>query len=180
MWRNSITHFGVLSRVLHWGMTLLIIVALLGVELHELFPKGTELRAAFMTAHFQVGLLVFALVWVRLLNAVTDRAPRIEPVSTVGKEKIAALVKFGLYFCMIALPVLGVLNMQAADKPLAFLGMSLPILIDVNKVMAHDLKELHETMGNVMIGLILLHVVAAFWHHFVLHDTTLQRMLRPR
>lgn len=180
MLRNSITHFGVLARALHWGMTLLIIVVLLGVELHELFPKGTELRAALMTAHFQGGLLIFALVWVRLLNTLTDRAPIIEPVSTSGKEKIATLVKFGLYLCMIALPILGVLNMQAAGKSLTFLGIALPELIDLNKVMAHDLKELHESVGNVMIGLILLHVVAAFWHHLVLRDTTLQRMLRPR
>jgi cytochrome b561 len=81
---------------------------------------------------------------------------------------------------MIALPLLGVLDMQAADKSLTFLGLSLPVLIGVNPTMAHDLKELHETVGNFMIALILLHVVAAFWHHLVLRDTALQRMLRPR
>lgn len=180
MWRNSMTHFGVLARAFHWGMTLLIIVVLLAVELHELFPKGSAMRAAFMATHFQGGLLVFALVWVRLLNTLTDRAPIVEPVLTVGKEKISALVKFGLYLCMIALPIIGMLDMQAADKPLTFFGMQLPELIGTNSAMAHDLKELHETIGNFMIGLILLHVVAAFWHHLVLRDTVLQRMLRPR
>lgn len=180
MWKNSGTHYGARARMLHWGMALLIIVGLIGVELHELFPKGTDIRAACKTVHFQAGLLVFLLVWVRLYASLTDRAPAIVPAMTDTQLRLTKFVHLALYAGMIVLPVLGVLYLQAAEKPLSFFGLPLPTLIGVNKELASEIKEIHELIGNSMIVLIVLHAGAALVHHFVQRDNTLSRMLPPR
>jgi cytochrome b561 len=161
-------------------MALLVIVGLIGVELHEFFPKGTDLRAACKSVHFQAGLMVFLLLWVRLYSTLTDRVPDISPAQPLGDQRKSKLVHVLLYLGMMVLPILGVLYLQAAEKPLTFLGMALPTLIGPDKELAHDLKEIHELIGNAMIVLIVLHAGAALWHHFKLRDNTLLRMLRPR
>jgi cytochrome b561 len=47
----------------------------------------------------------------------------------------------------------------------------------------HELfEELHEILANVLIALVLVHAGAALYHHFVLRDAVLWRMLgrKPR
>ena len=180
MLRNSSAHYSVIARLLHWGMALLIIVGLASVELHELFPKGSDMRSALMVTHFQVGLVVFALVWLRITRLVFDKAPAITPEPPRWQAVAAKLMHVALYAAMIALPILGVLMLQTGDKAITLLGMPLPSFIGVDKELSKALKEVHEAIGNVMIGLILAHVAAAVWHHGVQRDNTLLRMLPAR
>jgi len=178
--KNSSAHYSALARFLHWGMALLIIAGLASVELHEFFPKGSALRAALMTAHFQAGLIVFALIWLRISQSVFNKAPAITPEPPHWQSVAARLMHLAFYAAMIALPVLGVLMLQSGDKAITLLGMPLPAFIGVDKDFSKVLKEVHETIGNIMIGLILAHVAAAAWHHRVQRDNTLLRMLPPR
>ncbi|MBI1174670.1 MAG: cytochrome B [Sideroxydans sp.] len=181
MLRNSSTHYGAIARLFHWSMALLIIVSIAAVELHELFPKGSSMRNGMMMAHFQIGLLVFLLIWLRLAAVFTDKVPPITPAPPKLQNVAAKLVHLALYAAMIALPVLGVLMTQAGDHTLAFLGVAqLPSFIGVDKDLSKQLHEVHEVVGNVMIGLIVAHVAAAIWHHHKQRDDTLLRMLPPR
>jgi cytochrome b561 len=42
----------------------------------------------------------------------------------------------------------------------------------------HELfEEAHEILANVLIALVAVHVVAALYHHFILRDAVLWRML---
>jgi cytochrome b561 len=43
--------------------------------------------------------------------------------------------------------------------------------------MQHSLKELHEIIANAGYYLIGLHAAAALFHHYVVRDNTLERML---
>ena len=181
MLRNTSTHYGAIARLFHWGMALIIIVSIAAVELHEFFPKGSAARNGMMMSHFQIGLLVFLLVWVRLVAMFTDRTPPITPAPPLAQHVAAKLVHLALYVAMIALPILGVLMVQAGDHSLAFLGaVQLPSFIGVDKELSKQLHEIHEVIGNVMIGLIVVHVFAAVWHHRKQNDDTLLRMLPPR
>ena len=180
MLKNSATHYGAMARLLHWGMALLIIAGLASVELHELFPKGSGTRSALMATHFQVGLIVFVLVWLRITRFAFDKTPAITPEPPRWQTVTAKLMHLAFYFAMIALPILGVLILQSGDKAIALLGMPLPAFTGVDKEFSEALQEIHEIIGNIMIGLILAHVAAAVWHHLVQRDNTLLRMLPPR
>lgn len=180
MLRNSNTHYSILARLLHWGMAVLILIALVSVELHELFPKGSALRSALMATHFQTGLVIFALTWLRINQFAFNPPPAITPEPPRWQKIAARLMHAALYLAMIALPALGVLMLQANDKPVTLLGMPLPVFIGADKPLAKALKETHEAIGNLMIALILAHVAAAIWHHVVQKDSTLRRMLPGR
>ncbi|MDP1660251.1 MAG: cytochrome b/b6 domain-containing protein [Methylotenera sp.] len=49
-----------------------------------------------------------------------------------------------------------------------------------NKSIADLIKEVHETGGTSGYFLIGFHAAAALFHHYVVRDTTLQRMLPKR
>ena len=177
MLNNLTTHYGTTTRLLHWGMAFIIIAGLASVELHEFFPKGSDIRSALMTTHFQIGLIVFALVWLRIARIVLGKTPAITPEPPRWQVMAAKLVHLAFYSAMIVLPVLGVLMLQSGDKAVTLLGMPLPTFIGVDKEFSKALKEVHEIIGNIVIGLIFAHVAAAVWHHRVQRDNTLLRML---
>jgi len=64
-----------------------------------------------------------------------------------------------------------------AGKPVPFFGLELPPLASENKDLAKTIKEIHETVGEVGYYLIGLHAAAALFHHYILADNTLKRML---
>ena len=58
--------------------------------------------------------------------------------------------------------------------------LELPALVAESKDLAGNLKELHETIGEIGYYLIGLHAAAALFHHHILKDNTLTRMLLNR
>jgi len=58
-----------------------------------------------------------------------------------------------------------------------FTSIVLPALLPENEELAHQLEDLHGTIGEVFYWVIGAHVLAALWHHFGRHDDTLKRML---
>ncbi|MEO7338831.1 MAG: cytochrome b/b6 domain-containing protein, partial [Caldimonas sp.] len=75
---------------------------------------------------------------------------------------------------------LGWLTLSAEGKLVPFFGLQLPALVDESKSIAGWAKELHETGGTVGYFLIGLHAAAALFHHYVVRDNTLRRMLPSR
>jgi cytochrome b561 len=176
-WKNTTTRYGSLSIAMHWLMLLLMAAVYACIELREIYPRGSDPREALKTWHNMLGLLVFALVWVRLALRFTAPTPHIDPAPPVWQMFLAKLMYLALYVLMIGLPVLGWLILSAEGKPIPFFGLELPALIGENKEFAKELEEIHETAGTVGYYLIGFHALAALYHHYVKHDNTLLRML---
>jgi cytochrome b561 len=85
-----------------------------------------------------------------------------------------------LYLLMIAMPLLGWLTLSAQGKPVPFFGLQLPQLVGASKSVAGWFKELHESGGTIGYFLVGLHAAAALFHHYVVRDNTLRRMLPQR
>lgn len=168
------------SRVsigLHWFMLLLLAVVYALIELREFYPRGSETREALKAWHFTAGLLVFGLVWIRLL--VRIRTSRFSRPGSPG-DWLAATVHLALYGLMLLMPIVGWMVLSAGGKSIPFFGIELPALIPQDKAAAGQLKEIHEVAGVVGYWLVGLHAGAALLHHYVLKDATLRRMLPAR
>jgi len=176
-WRNSASRYGSVSIGIHWLMLLLFIAVYACIELRELYPKGSDPREALKTWHNMLGLLVFALVWLRLAARFSGPTPEIKPMPPAWQDISAKLLHLALYAVMIAMPLSGWLLLSASGKPIPFFGLQLPALIGENKDLAKTIKEVHETIGTAGYYLIGLHVAAALYHHYIVRDNTLVRML---
>lgn len=180
-WRNTNDRYGTLSIGLHWLMLLLLVAVYATMELREIYPKGSDPREAMKTWHFMLGLVVLGLVGLRVLVRMTSGAvPRIAPAPAKLQQLSAAGIHLALYALMIGLPLLGWLILSAAGKPIPFFGLQLPALIEENKDLAKQLKEVHEVGGTVGYILVGVHAVAALVHHYLTKDNTLLRILPAR
>ena len=176
-WRNSTDRYGLLSIGLHWFMLLLLAAVYACIELRELFPKGSDLREGLKTWHFMLGLSVLILVALRLAVRLTDTLPRVEAEQPGWQKLLAKLMHYALYGFMIAMPLAGWLMLSAAGKPIPFFGLQWPALMGESKNVAAFIKEIHEAGGTVGYFLIGFHAAAALFHHYLLRDGTLRRML---
>jgi|GEM_PF-5807 len=176
-WRNNTERYGSLSIGLHWLMFLLLIAVYACIELRGFFPKGSDPREALKTWHYMLGLSVFVLVWLRLLSKMMGHFPHIEPDPSRWQKLLARLMHVALYALMIFMPLAGWLMLSAEGKPIPFFGLQLPALINESKNAAELIKKIHVTSGTVGYFLIGLHALAALFHHYVIRDNTLRRML---
>ena len=175
---NSSAKYGAISIGLHWFMLGLLVAVYGCIELRELYPKGSDPRELLKTWHFMLGLTVFSLVWFRLIARLLQVTPSIKPDITKWQHSLAKAVHVCLYILMIGMPIGGWIILSAEGKSIPFYGLSLPALIAENKDTAELIQDIHETVGLVGYYLIGLHAFAALFHHYVIKDNTLGRMLK--
>lgn len=169
-------HYTRTAVALHWLIAGLIICAfVLGWVMTELAISPLKLR--MFNWHKWVGISVLGLAAIRGIWRLTHRAPALLPMPSW--QRLAAHTLHGLlYVFMFLQPISGWLYSNATGYPIVYLGMiPLPNLVSKNKELAHSLEELHETLGWILLVMLVLHALAALKHHFVDRDNTLRRML---
>jgi cytochrome b561 len=159
---------------------LLLAAVYAAIELRVYFPKGSDMREGFKSWHFMLGLLVLALVVVRIVVRVLGTTPPITPEPPAWQRLASRAVHFALYGLMIGMPLAGWTILSAKGAPIPFFGFELPALIPPDKALAATVKDLHETAGTIGYWLIGLHAAAALAHHYLWKDDTLRRMMPGR
>lgn len=171
---RSARPFSRFSILMHWLMLALLAAVYACIELREIYPRGSEIRDGLKTWHYMLGLSVFVLVWVRLAaRALAPAGPRRRTWSAA----LATAVHVALYVLMVVMPVLGWLLLSAEGEPVPFFGLAVPALVGPDDALAGRIRDIHTTIGVVGYWLIGLHAAAALFHHYVLRDPTLRRML---
>ncbi|WP_412971286.1 cytochrome b [Glaciecola sp. MF2-115] len=165
-----------ISIYLHWIMLALLIGAYASIELRVVLERGSDARALIKVVHYMFGFSIFALVWWRLIARIRTASFEREKYGKF-QEVVSKLMFIALYVLMIAMPILGYVLISAEGKDIAVLGMNLPLLDIQNEDLAHQVEEIHETFGKVGYFLIGFHALAGLFHHFIVKDDTLKRML---
>ena len=162
--------YGTVARTLHWLMAVLLMLQWLAGEKSRLFGG--------MSLHFSLGLTLMVLVMMRLAWRITHPAPP-PPAAAPRWERLAARgMHYAWYLLMLALPISGILNRQLRGKTTSWFGViDFPAWLSPDKYWAHQMEELHETLGTVFLVLLALHVAAALKHHFIDRDGVLRGML---
>jgi cytochrome b561 len=166
--------YGTTAKVFHWA-----IVALIAIQLPigwlDVRPGMTPGTA--MSLHISVGTTIMALIVFRLIWRVTH------PVAPEGslpdwQRLSSALVHWLLYLALITTTLTGWLFESARGWKIALYGVvSLPQLVKEGSPTGHALGELHSSLVWVLVGLMLVHILAAFIHLFIYRDRVMQRML---
>jgi cytochrome b561 len=166
-------------RLLHWLMALLVLAAYLLIEQRGLFPRGSAGRAAMMQGHFWVGLSILVLAFGRIAERARHGAPPITPVLPAWQAVPSKLLHLALYAFFFVMPLLGLATAWSDGKALVipFTGIAVPALLPEDRPLAHQLEDLHGTIGEIFYWVIGAHVLAALWHHAMRGDDTLRRML---
>lgn len=178
MLKNRTNRYASASILLHWLMLVAIVTTYTLILLHDQYPHENPKHEMLEHWHFYAGFTVLLLVIIRIgLILQAGARPAITPKPAVWVSVSSKLMHVILYAFMLGMPLLGWMMLSAAGKQLPF---GLPPLLDFDKPLARNIKEIHETIGTIGYYLLGLHAVAALFHHYLLKDNTLLRMLPTR
>jgi cytochrome b561 len=176
LWRNSPTNYGAISLVFHWLMALLVLI-MLGLGWGRYYVPRTW-TPWMMDLHKSLGIIILVLVFARVLWRMYEQIPPLPREFTKSEKLIAHVAHYSLYLFMLAMPLSGWLMMSAMGRNPSFFGfIDLPALIEKSPAWVPFLKNVHGLMAYGFAGLITVHVLAAFFHHFIRKDDILRRML---
>jgi cytochrome b561 len=162
--------YGGVAQAFHWATAILIVATWLVAE-------GE--RSPTITLHETLGLAVFVLVALRLLWRAFDRQPE-QPMPKVLTWSSRA-VHFLLYGLLLAIPASAIIGTQLEGHPLTIYGLgSVGPWLTASRRLGHQILEVHQTMGTLIIWVAGLHAAAALFHHIFLKDSVLKAMLPGR
>lgn len=171
--KDSARRYGGITRLLHWIMALLIgwQFLKLGDRIHD----GEHwIGQTLVPWHISIGGLLLVLIVLRLLWARGQRQQRPQHVGPT-----ALLVKVGhglLYASMLLMPIAGILLMLGNGYGLKVFGLQLVAKTGVEIGWMASLGRLHSPLAWLFVILVVGHIGAALFHHFVQKDDTLKRM----
>jgi cytochrome b561 len=175
--RNTSERYGIVSQSLHWLIVLLVLLQyLLGIKAHGM-PVSLE-RLVLLARHKSIGITIFALMIARLAWRLYSPPPPLPPNTRPWSAHAAHLSHALMYLLLLAMPVVGWLLSSASNLTVSWFGfVSLPNLIGPNRQAAHWLLLMHEGMAWLLLAIVIVHTGAALFHHLVLRDNVLLRML---
>jgi cytochrome b561 len=167
-----------LIQSLHWLIALGIFTSYaLGLVMED-FPRGAPRNFVTML-HVSLGLLGLVLtLLLALWRLIIPGLPRLE--GSPMMQRLARLAHWGLYAAMLAVPLLGLGMMWLKGREVVVLGLfTIPSPILPNRAIGEQMEGLHELGSHALLALSGLHAAAALFHHILLQDAGLLRML-PR
>lgn len=169
--KSTSNRYGTVAITIHW-LTAILIVALIALGLNAAEAETDALKRALLIPHIALGLLTLALTLFRIVWwAIADRKPD-EPANTPSLQIRAATVVHALaYVFIIGLAATGIAtNIMGGVIPALASGAPIPDLDDVVPL------DIHGALARLFMALLVIHVGAALYHHFIRRDGLLARM----
>ena len=174
--RTYSLQFSMTAKWLHWLAALLMLTVLFAAWGFAFTPP--EDRAGAIPVHVSIGLIVVALTLLRLAWRKAVPPPPIPPATPGWMQRCASIGHFLLYALILVQGVLGI--WMAALSPVdirVFNGFDLSALAPASAGSVAGLRQTHFAVASLLTATIFGHVAAALWHHFMLRDDVLIRML---
>ncbi len=178
MLQNTKSNWGAISVAFHWLIALAIFAQfLLGwiAEDMRMSPDKFEL----FVWHKSIGVTVLLLVALRLAWRLHSAPP--QSIAS-GRELLLARVGHAsLYVLMFAVPLSGWWISDTSRIPFRiFWHVPTPDLMAANREASELAEQVHGALTTLLLILVVVHILAALRHHFLLKDATLRRMLAIR
>ena len=171
------THWGSVTRTLHWLMAVLILAMFVLGWTAVNYPMSPTKLDLFIW-HKSIGLTLFALVVIRILWRLANETPSPPSGISTGEHKLARMGHMSLYLLMVLMPVSGYVVNSTANFPFRYFGgLRVPNLIPTDKAWQNVAENIHLATSWILALVVLLHVLAALRHHFIRKNDVLSNML---
>lgn len=161
---------------LHWIIAVLMIVTVV-YGLVSGYATTAELTQSAMLVHQSVGTVIFVLVFARVAARFMRPVPPLPPAMPQYQKVLAAIAHTLLYVSLIAFPVTGYLSLASRGRTVSMFGLfDLPRVVPRSLSTSAAATDLHVYAQWALYALIVLHVVAALYHQFIVKDGVLMRM----
>lgn len=175
--RGDAARYSLIAQIFHW-----VIVALFCWLFYLAFimtdlPLGPE-KFGLYNLHKSLGITIATLTLLRLLWRFIVPPPDLPEAMPRWLGKAARATHALIYALVFAQVLVGIFHSWSADFPIVVFGLfNIPSLIAPNEVLKEILGWAHFIIGWSFFVLIVGHVLAALYHHFILKDDILLRMI---
>lgn len=172
------TRYDAFAIWLHW-LTVLLVMTQFGLaQLWAFAPR--PLRGQMIVAHMSFGVLFAAVLLVRLMWRFIP-GHRVAPATTGWVELASKAVHYLLYGLLVAEAALGFTWRWSEGEAISFFGLLIPPPFPrFYRSNQYYVGAFHDWIGWIIIVVAAGHAGAALFHHFVLRDDVLGRMLPMR
>jgi cytochrome b561 len=158
----AVTGFNRTQIGLHWAVAALLVVEFASHEgikpAFRAVMQGQDLAVGLgANLHIYTGFALLVLVAWRLVLRLQRGTPDLPEGNPSWMEWASKLTHWAIYALLFAIPVTGIW---------AWYGPN------------HEMGDLHEMLWTVGWMLVALHTVAALYHHYVLKDGLIKRMMK--
>ena len=134
-----------------------------------------EERLSIENIHIIIGLSIFYLVVIRLLNKIFNPTPKLDPSIFKGQKFIAKLNHTLLYVAILSITISGILKKLFNGETLVIFFKE--IKIQDNFELADQFYNIHIFSNYTIIVLITLHISAVIIHKLFFNENLLKKIL---
>tara|TARA_Y100000389_G_C17427934_1_gene500737 strand:+ start:1171 stop:1623 length:453 start_codon:yes stop_codon:yes gene_type:complete len=134
-----------------------------------------ENKITIENIHIIIGLIIFYLIILRLINNILNPTPKMKNSSFLGQIFIARLNHFLLYLTILLITISGVLKKLFGGESLIIFFKEIKIKENFN--LADQFYDVHIFANYVLIGLISLHIFAVIVHKVFFKENLLKKIL---
>ena len=172
--RHIVTEYSLISKLLHWASAIILFVQIpLGFYLVDL-DFGPE-RLNIENIHVLVGLSIFYLVIIRLINKIISTSPKLEPSIFKGQKFLAKSNHILLYVTILSITISGIFKKLFNGETLVIFFREIQIV--ENFEVADFFYDIHIFSNYLLIALIIIHILAVIVHKLFFGDNLLKKIL---
>jgi len=169
--------YGAVAQGFHWIIAALIVVQFTLAWKAVNLPLGVR-QLALLARHKSFGMTVLMLVVLRLLWRLKNPPPALPPGMAPWERILARVSHTALYVLLFAMPLTGWMMSSAKNYSVSWFGLfTWPNLIAKDQHAFKLLVSTHHILSWTLLTIVILHILAAFKHHFWDKDDVMLRML---
>lgn len=169
------TRYDNFAILLHWATAALVLVQFLLSQTWGLAARPE--RHLMIVAHMSFGIMLSAVLVTRIVWRLLP-GHRVAPATTGIVELASKAVHYLLYALLVSEAVLGYVLRWSGNEDMSFFGLLIPPpFAPFSKSTHHLIGGAHEWIGWTIVILAACHAAAALFHHYVVRDNVLRRML---
>ena len=171
---NTLTEYGIISKALHWLSAIILFIQIpLGFYLVDL--DFGEQRITIEDIHVTLGLIVFYIIIIRLINNILNPTPKLDPSIFKGQRFIAKMNHILLYVAILSITISGMLKKLFNGEILTIIFKE--IQISENFELADQFYEIHIFYSYTLLVLLVIHLNAVIIHKIFFGDNLLKKIL---
>jgi cytochrome b561 len=174
--RQASRSYSPVAKIFHW-LVLALLTAQFAVAWTMPHIGRNTPDEGLVSWHLSLGT---ALLFVVVLRLVWRGFRPVMPLPGLPgwQRQVATLTHAALYVMLIVMPLLGWAAADFRAYPVKLFGiLPLPAIAPKGAQWAHTAGDVHNFLSYVLLAVIALHIVAALYHHYIVGDGVLRRML---
>lgn len=177
MLKNTENSYGLVSRVIHWLMSVIVIIMIIaGFTMVNMEPSDQKWQ--IYSAHKATGIIVLSLTTLRILWIIFNIKVQVPHDLPEWQRMLARMNHNVLYVLLFIMPASGALMSLTGGHDIDFFGaFSIPSFAN-NKEYSKIFWNVHVVSAFLLVATLILHVSAALYHHLIRKDNVLMRMVR--